>query len=422
MNASSATVLSLSQEDWPELRDGALHGLAGQVVSTLRPHTEADSVGLLLTFLAYFGAMVPQPHAIADGARHPARIYPLLVGNTSRGRKGTSMANVSRIIEEADPYFASERVFSGLASGEGLIAALSESEVTDKRTLVFEPEFARILQVCSRDGSTLSPILRDAWDRESLRVITRKDPLRVDGAHVVVVGHITRAELQRYLSATDIAGGLGNRFSVALVRRAQRLPRGGSLSMEAVGALAKRVAEAASRASRLGLIVRDPDAEILWADIYESIDDEADGLFGAMTARAEAQMLRFQVIYAALDGTETINVAHVEASKALWDYCEESLSLIFGEASGDVVKDRLLDGLRQAGEQGLSLGEQFDLFGRHVTRRDLELARAELEKAGLIVTERHQTSGRPKTVSRVVDRGKAAAESDGPPLRYVNER
>jgi hypothetical protein len=36
--------------------------------------------------------------------------------------------------------------------------------VADKRLLMYEPEFARFLENCSRQKSTLSSVTRDVWD------------------------------------------------------------------------------------------------------------------------------------------------------------------------------------------------------------------------------------------------------------------
>ena len=377
----------------------ALHGIAGQVVRTLDPHTEADPAGVLLTFLSSFGAMLDRPHALADGSRHPARLFGLLVGKTSGGRKGTAQAQVSRLLARADSYFFEECVFGGLASGEGLIAALADNDVNDKRALIFEPEFARVLKAASRDGSTLSAILRDAWDRNHLRVLTRKDPLKVDGAHVSVIAHITLAELRRYLTETEVASGLGNRFLVALVRRSKRLPRGGDLRDEVLDGLAQRIAATVKKASTIDTLARTSDAEILWESIYNAVDDELDGLYGAITARAEAQMLRLSVTYALLDGSSEINVDHVAAAEAVWAYCERSAALIFGGTVGDRIADRLLEALLNAGPTGLTAEEQHRVFNRHESADRLALARAALEDRGLVVTTRQETGGRPRVVT-----------------------
>jgi hypothetical protein len=254
-----------------------------------------------------------------------------------------------------------------------------------------------MLKVCARDGSTLSQIVREAWDSGNLSVLTRKNPLRVRGAHVSLIGHVTEAELKRYLNELDIAGGFGNRFLYALVRRSQKLPGGGSLREEVLERLGTSFVKFVSFFP--GEIRRTPDAELLWAHIYDSIDDDVDGLFGSVTARAEAQMLRLSVAYALLDLSEEINVSHVEAAKAVWDYCEESARLIFGETSGDPVADQLLIALKGAGAAGLTFTEQSDVFSRNHTAARLESARSYLETRGLVTTEQRPTNGRPLMVT-----------------------
>lgn len=92
---------------------------------------------------------------------------------------------------EADRGFTTERILGGLASGEGLIAAVSDGtrdkddyvvgELTDKRLLVYEPEFSRVLKVCARDFSTLSAIFATRGAVATFRVMTRANPLRATG-------------------------------------------------------------------------------------------------------------------------------------------------------------------------------------------------------------------------------------------------
>ncbi|MEJ7765298.1 MAG: hypothetical protein WKF86_07370, partial [Acidimicrobiales bacterium] len=334
LDTTSSDVLATTTETpWPVLAPAALHGLAGEIVATLDPHTEADQAAVLISFLTAFGcAAGPGPHAIADAAEHPGRLFAVLVGKTSRGRKGTAQANVRRLMAVADPGFTTERILGGLASGEGLVAAVSDGTrdkdgnvvgaVTDKRVLVYEPEFIRVLKVCARDSSTLSALLRDAWDRGDLRVLTRRDPLRASGAHIALLAHVTADELKRGLLESDAANGYGNRHLFVAVRRSKRLPAGGNLDDSDVHALGKKVRQALEVARRIGIVRRSPAAAELWEEIYNAIDDDADGMLGALTARAEAQQLRLSVIYALLDGSRTIEVPHIEAAQAVWRYSE----------------------------------------------------------------------------------------------------
>lgn len=389
---------------WPQLDEVALSGLAGDVVRTVAPHTEADPAGLLLTFLACAGSSVgPAPHALADGAEHPARLNVVLVGETSRARKGTAHAQIERVMRLADPGWADERTMGGLGSGEGLICGVADNEdapARDKRLLVFEPEFSRVLSVAGREGCTLSQIVRQAWDSGNLSVITRKDPLRAKGAHVSVVGHITLEELRRQLTATESANGFANRFLFGLVRRAHLLPSGGDLDETELAELGSRVRAALERFRRLTRLRRTNDAEALWKDLYERMAlDLASGLTGAITARAEAQVLRLSVVYAGLSGTRGIDVSHLEAAWALWRYCEDSAAYIFESATGDEVADRLLRALREALPAGLDGTQQRDLFGRHVSGERLAAARRLLEELGLAETITQETAGRPRVIT-----------------------
>lgn len=256
----------------PALDPAAFHGIAGRVVATLGPHTEADPAGLLLTFLAAAGNVIgPGPRALVGAAEHPARLSVLPVGETARARKGTAQAEVSKVMAQADPGWFETQVMGGLASGEGLIYAVRDGDPeedgspSDKRIFVVESEFARVLAVAAREGNTLSAILRQAWDGGRLRTMTRRDPLRASGAHITVVGHITTEELLRRLGDTEIANGFANRFLFALVRRSRKLPEGGSLDPAILDDLGRQVAAAIGRAQRVGILTRSPEARERWA-------------------------------------------------------------------------------------------------------------------------------------------------------------
>jgi hypothetical protein len=391
---------------WPELHPDALYGLVGEIVGTLLPHTEADPAALALTTLAQFGCAADKNrYAVVGAARHPARINVVLVGRTSSARKGTAQSESARVIEVADPHFAQERVAGGLSSGEGLVYAVRDGAdeddpgVFDKRLYVHEPEFSRVLAVAKREGSNLSQILREAWDGKRIQNMTRNNPLKATGAHVCVVGHITTEELRRSLTDTEKASGFANRFLFALVRRSKKLPSGGHLEQAAIDALGSKM-RAALQEARLGRVMhRSPDAEELWTEIYMAIDDDADGMFGAMVNRGPAQMLRLSVAYALLDGAATIETEHVRAAKAIWDYCEASVKWIFGDVVGDPVADKLLDALRKAAPQGLDRDDQYRVFSGHITHSRLEAALWSLESQGLAKTSSETTGGRPRDLT-----------------------
>jgi hypothetical protein len=90
-----------------------------------------------------------------------------------------------------------------------------------------------------------------------------------------------------------------------------------------------------------------------------------------------------------------IDVAHLEAALALWEYSEASAVRIFGDSLGDPVADDVLAALRQAGPAGMTRTSIRDLFGRHQGADRIGMALAKLASKGLAIMENRRTGGRP---------------------------
>lgn len=409
----------------PVLGREALYGLAGDVVRTLEPHTEADPAGLLVNLLAGFGNLVgPGPYALVHRERHTPRLYVVVVGQSAKARKGTSWSVTRPLLEQAAPDWAS-RIQGGIASGEGLVHAvrdertdakgdLVDAGAIDKRLLAFAPEFGRVLAVAGRDGSVLSQLIREAWDGEGrLQVMTKNDPLLASSSHITILGQITREELLADLTDVETANGFANRFLFALVRRSKFLPRGTGPGYHPgiIDPLVDRLRDAAKAAATIGLMGRSKDAEEFWDELYYELerDTGATGLTAAITVRSSPMVLRLSMIYALLDGSPVIDLPHLRAAHAVWRYSEASVQEIFGEALGDEVADQLLAELRAVLPAGLSLDEQASRFSYRYTSKRLAAARALLERAGLARTVTEQTRGRPRHVTYASPGGASGA-------------
>ena len=138
----------------------AFAGLAGDVVSALEPHTEADPAAVLLTVLANFGAMVRGgAETQASSAKHPPAIYAAFIGRTSRSRKGTSEREVSGLMAHVEDGW--ERRHRVAGSVRARRSSSTRPRTPAMRSMV-ESEFARVLAVASREGSSASSVLRGA--------------------------------------------------------------------------------------------------------------------------------------------------------------------------------------------------------------------------------------------------------------------
>ncbi|GBE46860.1 DNA primase TraC [bacterium BMS3Bbin12] len=403
-----------SRPEWPRLNDAALHGLPGDAVRIIEPHTEADPAAVLIQFLVMFGAAVGSgPHFQVEGDRHRGNLFAVMVGETAKSRKGTSWSRVRQIFEIAAPDFIGSRVVSGLSSGEGLTWAVRDSVekdgevadegVLDKRLLVFESEFASVLRVLERQGNTLSPVVRAAWDTGTLRTLTKNNPAQATEAHIGIVGHIVDDELRRYLSSTELGNGFANRFLFACVKRSKLLPFGGSLDLAEVERLGARVRGALDEARRVGRVSMSPEARELWGAVYPQLSEGLPGLLGAVTSRGEAQVVRLALVYALASRSGAIQAEHLRAALAVWEYAEASARYIFGSELGDPTADEILRALKVAGAKSMTRTDIRDLFGRH--RRAAEIDRAldllaRTGKAEVEVERRADSGGRAPEVWR----------------------
>src|SRR3954468_14806773 len=138
----------------------------------------------------------------------------------------------------------------------------------------------------------------------------------------------------------------------------------------------------------------------MWEAVYPALTAERPGMFGAITARAEAHVLRLSLLYALLDGGEAIRAPHLEAALAVWKYAEDSARFIFGDATGDPIADRVLSALRTNGP--MAQNEVVDLFGRNVSAARLTAALETLVQVCRIRSVRAETGGRPRTTWEAV--------------------
>jgi hypothetical protein len=404
---------------WPApVDEAAFFGLAGDVVRAIEPHTEADPVALLVQFLVFFGnAVGRKPYYQVEGDKHFPNMFVVLVGETSKARKGTSAGRIRQVFEQADPLWVKDRNHSGMSSGEGLIWSVrdpikqwkktengegAEKEVdpgvTDKRLMIIEPEFAGALSVMKREGNILSRVVRDAWDRGDLASLTKTAPASATGAHISIVGHITAFELRQSLDRVSMANGYANRFLVACVRRGRILPHGGDLSEQTIRDLGARVQTAIEVAEKIDQVVMRDETRKGWENVYPALSEGRPGLLGAIVGRAEAQVIRLAMLYALLDGKAEIDMQHLAAALALWGYCERSAYFVFGDMLGDPVADEILGALRRNGDAGMTRTEISNLFSRHRSSGQIEASLAALAGAGKASSITRDTGGRPVEV------------------------
>lgn len=401
---------------FPVLSQTAYHGLPGEIVRLIEPHTEADNAALLVQLLAGFASLIGKTAYFRIGADyHYTKLFVVLVGATATGRKGTSWSEIQRLLVRVDESFQ-DVVINGLSSGEGLIYHVRDQQTAskpvkskdggidfyqdeiidegarDKRAFVIEPEFARVLNVMARKDNTLSSVIRQAYDTDRLSIMT-KQPTRASESHITIVGHITETELLRKLQETETANGFANRFLWVCVRRSKYLPDGGNLQDGDLNDAISRLRMAVNHARNRSELKRDDDAATLWRRVYRPLSDGYSGLLGSVTSRATAQVMRLACVYALLDCSDVICVVHLKAALAIWQYCEDSAKYIFGISTGDKLATEIQAEL-EATPTGMTKTAIFNLCGRNKTAREIDAALSILLELGRIEKRADQTPGK----------------------------
>jgi hypothetical protein len=422
----------------PELPEAALHGLPGDVTRTLAERSDADPAALLLGFLTMLGnAAGAEPHIMVGGQPQPGRLFTLMVGDAATGRKGTALALVLSVFEDADPDWSGSALMSGAQSGEAVVSRVMDSnpqqyapdgQQTEKRLMILESEYGRLLERMS--GSTLSQVLRQAWDGSVLAVerVKGRPSIRAANAHVSMIGQITPAELTRFYPRLAAGNGLESRCLYAYVSK-QEKDVSPFAEAAAPHSLIKRVEEAISGSRARTLELTDPvSRELLWRrnllpSCLMGLDDDVadwrdirDNLpvvnkdLGGMFDRAFTHVIRLASLYALADGSPLLRAEHIDAATALWTYCARSAEVIFSIPAGNVPSQvdpkrraQVFDALYRAWPGWLSATQLRDEFSRNTSKNRIDMApvlealvaegRAEVKKLG--------TKGRPRTEYRL---------------------
>ena len=411
------------------MAEEAFYGIAGDIVRIIAPVSEACPEAILGQLLIVLGNLMGRTACRKQASTHHLNEFAVLVGPTSRGRKGTAWNAVHNLAREVDQQWLSERVKDGLQSGEAIIHAVRDPVigipkggkgrppkgvapvlevldpgVADKRLLVLEEEFGRLLTVASRTGNTISSTFRKCWDgNEWLYVEGKISPEKATGAHISMIGHVTLSELLECLREVENRNGFSNRVLWIATRRTKKIPlpiwinwkKDHSRIIQKLKDVLSNINAVASRE-----IDWSPEGKKAWKHFYNSIPDGDAGVVGSIIARTEAHVLRLTMLYTVLDNSTLMEPKHLKAAIAFWRYCERSAQWAFAEKTGNWMADRIYWALQRE-PQGMTrqqIGEE--CFKRHHTKSQLDIAFASLQEANLAEMKLERT----KEVKRPTER------------------
>ncbi|MFE0022369.1 DUF3987 domain-containing protein [Amycolatopsis sp. NPDC059021] len=385
----------------------------GSVVHEVAEFTEGDPVNVLASLIGVAGVHLGQkPHVRAGDDLHPLLVWPLIIGRTNSGRKGAGWSSAKRLAVAAAPDFMTANLRSGLTSGEGLASMFTDDPkpsgeaddldakpraggrlpAGDRRLLVFEAEWAGVMERMKRDGNSLSATLRAAWeggDLSTMAVTARVAP----ESHVGIIGHITPEEFRSKVSTSDLAGGTYNRFLPVMVSRAHFLPGGQGAPDTIVKGIGAEMAERLDNGRKLGALGFTPAGNDLWRRLYVEFGTDTGDLPAVeqFISRAAPYCLRIAAIHTALDGATAIDARHLTAAAALVRYSIASARTALSN-SGEAAK--LARWIAAAGTAGRTRDEiRSGFYQRNRTAAEITTLLDQLREAGRVVVGKRPPAG-----------------------------
>jgi hypothetical protein len=335
----------------PTLDEVALYGLAGRIIKKLQPQTESHPAGNLGELLLSFGSLIGRcAFYQVESTRHYTNENMVKVGESAKARKGTGKNRIREIYDSVDADWRRNCDVSGVGSGEAIInlirdehhaeilnrrsghfeMTLIDKGVEDKRACVNIGEFQGILAVCHKPEGLLSVVLRDGWDGVPLRNTVKTSPACCMQPHLTILGDTTQADLSTSLTQADRTNGFANRFLWVYVYRTQLLSHGGEdIDWREEAEQLIQAAEFARSQKRM--FMSKPAYDYWERTLYPKLERDVPGFVGALTSRASAHVIRLAMIHALMNQSEHIEVEHLKAAAAFWQYCEDSVQTVFGD-------------------------------------------------------------------------------------------
>ena len=142
-----------------------------------------------------------------------------------------------------------------------------------------------------------------------------------------------------------------------------------------------------------------PGASAYWEEIYPELSRDRYGPIGAILNRSEAQVIRIALIYAILDRSTWIDLPHLEAALAVWDYVEQSTAKIFKAvtSASDTPERKIRTALRDSKQ--IVRSEVHSLVGNNLSKIDLDNIKNKLvQEKFMQVHQQKNITGRPSEV------------------------
>lgn len=171
---------------YPDFPEEVLTGLAGDFAKAQAECVEVPEHFLFISFLTSLGALVSGKATIKNALSIQPRMYTLLLGETSGGRKSTAIKIVTRFFADAlkeDDF----KISWGFGSAEGL-----QKRLADAQNLLFcLDEFKSFVSKATIKSSVLLPAVTQLFESNEYENQTKTSHIKIVNGHLSMLAAST---------------------------------------------------------------------------------------------------------------------------------------------------------------------------------------------------------------------------------------
>ncbi|MGH9406756.1 MAG: DnaA N-terminal domain-containing protein [Terriglobia bacterium] len=318
--------------------------------------------------------------------QEPVEVVPNLflciVGEANCGKSDPERIGIQTVLRAAVPE---AMTLNSLDSAQGLISAIKRRGARAPSAVITLSEIRSLIEKSAQKSSgDIIPKLNDLYDCRRLEINTRHSFEEVDSPPPGVFLAATTPEWMEKAKREDLTGGTGSRilFFPADPRRGVRPTR---QDFKPVIVALKEIVEFWKARAPAELKWDPPAFELYWKwhDQRPSLDC-THRLIQTMSVRHRSYVLKFAILYAAIEKAEKISEAHIKAALALVnEFAFPSLWHLFADFSMSPwgkLEQKYIDVVKAAHPHPVRVKDLLDRFnntqfttnGRWMLRRALD--------------------------------------------------
>jgi len=360
--AIPTTEIQIDIEDFPVINNN----IVNRYIDIWNPVIESPKSYLAMSFLTALTMPISRKVYMFNGSVIHCNLFTLLVGDPNVDRKTTAENKAVELMIRVDPTFL---LFTGLASYEGLLGAMSEKRedmVTPNRVLIKTGEFITVV-LKSRNDSTSNLLIKlnEIYDCGPLPLANRTlgKPMVVYNHFGSLLGTSQPHVIESTFREGDIYSGFGSRFCYVFDHSNKIYPRPTEPDYNEINDLVSNIQAVKEFVDNLYSknnnkpfkIEFDSESEKIWDNYYteckKKIKTEPPHIAGLMQ-RMDIFPLKMVMLFTMLDQFEKVIPENLVDAINITDWlrvCVYRLFGEFGQKSEDRVANRILNAIRKHG-------------------------------------------------------------------------